>query len=163
MARITDLERTLKKNKARDYYLKNSFSLSHIAELVSVKTDTLKDWIEDERWDKLKTKTITHPKHIQQMILKCAEDIFYDRPPKHSPDELAKLVSAYEKLDTDMFREMYFMEAFSLMMNLMQDKMKEERDIDKRGELIERSKYLGELTEELLIKETSYEEKTEND
>lgn len=135
MARLTDVERAKKLQQAKELYITGKFSLAFIAETVGIAIDTLKEWIKKNNWEALKTNTVFSVRQIQQMILKCAEDIQLGAKPIATPDQLAKLVSAYEKITDKDKMVASLLDAYGVLFDIIMAEAQAEKN-KKREELI---------------------------
>lgn len=152
MARLSDLEKAKKEQRAKELYITGKFSISFIADTVDIKAETLKDWAKKGNWDSLKTNTLISVKQIQQMILKCAEDIQNGNKPIVSPDQLSKLVAAYEKItDKDKYIASLY-DAFSVLLDFIMSKAQEEKNMKKRDVIISFAQEVGNYTDDVISK-----------
>lgn len=149
MARLSDVDRNKKTNQAKDLYVKG-FSLSFISETVSVKAETIKVWAKDGKWDRLKTSTTISADSIRQMLMKCAEDISKGDKPIASPDQLSKLVSAFEKLTDKDKRIASLYDAYSVLLDCIMLDAQNEKNEKKRQSLIDFAQKLLGFTDKVI-------------
>ncbi len=149
MARISDHDRTKKQAQARELYIKD-LSITFIAEAVQVKADTLKIWAKEGQWEDIKRANNITPSQIQNMILQCAETIKQGKVPAVSPDQLAKLASAFEKLSDKHKHLGYMIDAFTeLRTHILQKAQAQDASKDKEKYLV-MAQTLTPITDEII-------------
>jgi hypothetical protein len=152
MARLSDEVKAKKLQKAKELYITGKFSMAFIADTVDIKVETLKDWADKGNWDSLKTNTLMSVRQIQQMILKCAEDIQLGVKPIATPDQLSKLVAAFEKItDKDKYVASLY-DAFTILFDHIMMKAQDEKNMKKRELIIKIAQDITGFTEEVITK-----------
>ncbi|MBY0244946.1 MAG: hypothetical protein K2Q03_05775, partial [Sphingobacteriaceae bacterium] len=149
MARLGEQDKIKKQAQAREMYTRD-FSITFISEVVGVKPETIRTWAKVGEWEDLKRANAITPSHIQNMILQCAEEIKEGRTPKISPDQLAKLASAYEKLSDKRKHLGYMIDAFSELRNHLLRKAQEASQKTDKQKMLSLAQEMSPLTDEII-------------
>ena len=109
--RMTAAQSDYKKSQAKDLFVKN-FALTNISEILGVGIKTLSNWRELYGWENEKELNAIRPTEIKKLILQYVLDIRDGKKPTHKADDLAKISSAFDRMDDDRKKAVYTMESF---------------------------------------------------
>ena len=124
------------------------YSLPLIAKFPNmVSITTLRRWRKEYEWDEKKDLATINPRKIKDMILKNVQAINMGKKMPYRPDDIAKLASAWEKMDNTQKHAFYCMEAFNGFADFMIDKAARKSDKDRKA-MIDKLKEFRALQDE---------------
>lgn len=150
MARLTNIERDRIKNDALSLYIRG-YTYQSIAEMPNIKVGarSIREWAKAENWEEQKRLQNISPQEIKDMILKNVAAIKSGKAMPYKPDDIAKLASAWEKMDDSRKRAVYTMEAFMGFADWMLAQATKAKG-PKREQWVDQLKVIRELQNEYL-------------
>lgn len=149
MARMTTQEQEKKLQQAKELYI-SGFAIPFVADTVSVKSETLRKWIDTHQWDNLRRAKLITPSEIQNAILQTFAELKEGKDPKISADKISKLASAYEKLSDRQVAIGYMIDSFSELQKFILSKAQSALIKSKKEKYIHLAQEVQAVTEELL-------------
>ena len=116
--RMTSAQSDYKKSQAKDLFVKG-FSITNISEILGVGIKTLSSWKELFFWENEKELFAIRPTEIKKLILQYVLDIRDGKKPAHKADDLAKISSAFDRMDDDRKKAVHTMESFDAFSQFM--------------------------------------------
>ena len=111
--RLNNIEKDRKQKDALALYVRG-FSLQSISEFetINIGVQTLKKWEKQFNWKEQKELANISPNEIKAMIRSNIAAYKLGKQMPHSPDQIAKMASAWDKLDDNRKKAVNSMEAF---------------------------------------------------
>lgn len=136
MARLTSSESDYKKSQGKDLFIKG-FTLTSISEITGIGVKTLTGWRDKFDWEKEKELNNIRPSEIKKLILQYVQDIKDGKKPTHKADDLAKIASAFDRLNDSRKKAVHTMESFDAFCSYMLEKAGKSQG-KKREQLLEK-------------------------
>ena len=111
VGRMTAAQSDYKKSQAKDLFVKG-FAITNISEILGVGIKTISNWRELQQWENERELHAIRPTEIKKLILQYVLDIRDGKKPQHKADDLAKISSAFDRMDDDRKKAVYTMESF---------------------------------------------------
>ncbi len=146
--RLTKKESDTKKRQGKRMFI-NGFSPQEIADILEVHIETIKRWKKQYDWQKEKDVHSLSISELKRQILQTFADMKEGNQPKLSPDQLSKLVAAFDKLSDKKKALAYMYENFELLSDAILKDALSERKKATREEKLETAKYVREMMEDL--------------
>lgn len=94
---MNNAERDKKIREARELYVRG-MSVQSISKVVEITSETINRWKRDQNWDAERKMRQVSTSELKSTIMETFIDMKEGRKPLHRPDDLAKLVAAFERL-----------------------------------------------------------------
>lgn len=132
MPKLTKQETELRKNQARDLYLKG-FDCATIADILGMAQSTIAKWAELGGFEDAKRSRSITLSEMRETILESFQKLKSGEKPTISPDAAAKYAKAFEQLSDRKRCLPHMFEAYDILTDVLasrvqQAKGKEERD-----------------------------------
>lgn len=121
MARLTAAESDYKKSQAKDLFVKG-FSITNISEIIGIGMKSLGKWRDDGNWDEEKELAALKPSNIRRLTLKAALAIEKGEELPYSPDQISKIVAAFDRITDGKKKAVYTMESIDGFSSFMLEK-----------------------------------------
>lgn len=112
--RLPKAESDAKRKEGKRMYVRGS-SLEVIAEVLEVHIDTIKSWKRTDRWEHSKSLYSISLAGLKEEALNTYALLKEGKEPKLTPDKIAKLASAFDKLTNKRKLLTYAMESYDLL------------------------------------------------
>lgn len=112
--RLPKAESDAKRKEGKRMYVRSS-SLELIAEVLEVHIDTIKSWKRADRWEKSKSLYSISLAGLKEEALNTYALLKEGKDPKLTPDKIAKLASAFDKLSNKRKLLTYAIESYELL------------------------------------------------
>lgn len=114
MARLSNSEKEKRQQEARRLYI-SGINTETIARAVAVGRDTIARWVAEGKWEENRDAQALSIDEVNNLILKAILQIKEGKKPVTSPDQIAKLVAAFEKLNDKQKSLRYGMYAYNIL------------------------------------------------
>lgn len=155
MARLKASESDYKKSQAKELFVKG-FTPANISEIIGIGAKSLSKWREADKWDEEKELASLKPSNIRRLTLKAALAIEKGEKLPYTPDQISKVVAAFDRISDSKKIAVYSMESIDSFSNYMLEKAGKAVG-KKRDELLEEIKrmrpYFDEYIKHLLQNE----------
>ena len=148
--RLANAERDKKINDALGLFIRG-YSLQSISEMETIRVGvkTLNAWRVKGNWDEEKQLQNISPQEIKKMIRSNIAAIKSGKAMPYKPDDIAKLASAWDKMDDLKKKAVYSMEAFDAFIDWFMDVIAKSK-ADKREKHLEYLKVIRLLQTEYI-------------
>lgn len=121
MARLTAAESDYKKSQAKDLFVKG-FSITNISDIIGIGMKSLGKWRDEGKWDEEKELAALKPSNIRRLTLKAALAIEKGEELPYSPDQISKIVAAFDRITDSKKKAVYTMESIDGFSSYMLEK-----------------------------------------
>jgi hypothetical protein len=136
--RHKNAERDKKMKDALGLYIRG-YSLQSISEMetIQVGVKTLNGWRKQHNWDEQKQLNNISPNEIKAMIRSNIAAIKTGKEMPYKPDDIAKLASAWERMDDIKKRAVFSMEAFDAFIDWLTDLAAKSKGVKRENYLVQ--------------------------
>lgn len=139
-----------KRREGKRMYVKNGLTLQEISEICEVYIDTVKRWHRLDKWEQAKNLQVISIDGLREELLNTFNLMKIGKTPKMSPDQISKLVSAFEKLSDKNRNLAYCIENYELLTDKLIRKVSEAVGEKEKKRLMDLTKYVRILCTEIV-------------
>jgi len=149
MARLKKVDTDKRKAEARRLYISGK-DMATIAMATNTGRDTIANWATEGNWNESRDAQALSIEEVNNIIFDTIAQIKEGKVPKTSPDQLAKLVSAFEKLNDKQKIFRYGKLAFNTLIDKILEDIAAEKSKTKREQYIAFFRRIHSIMDELM-------------